>query len=332
MLNHYLPAAYISLFSTDIKKPRRKRTIYVGDFSDKQINKSVAGKCAGENHFYDDQIEKFWHLYEPKLPKSIDNLINGSIDIFDWAMVLVPFVASIFVRTRTFNKHMEERLRLLKVPDRFITQETINSDRILEFQRLLAPILAAEWVVSKVKGSTSLITNDIACAPYKNSNGNDYGWAIPLGLTHVLVVIPRAQRRIASFTEDRWIPNIQYSELPVDDLISLNSVLSQLSNRFIFGSDPTVLKRYLLLDNNYVVPEIYTAGFISGIKAMQYELSWFKYINMIHYKLEKILELGLPNIGYVQPFYYRINPPESNPPPFIDPFRIEGNSLYMFLH
>jgi hypothetical protein len=327
MLNHYLPASYLSLFSVDKNKPRRQRTVYIGDFKKRNCYQSVAQKCAGENNFYDEIIEKFWHIYEPKLPESIEKLINMDIDIFLWGSILVPFVSSLFVRTPTFNSLMENRLETIGFSKDRIPLENINYDRIFEFQRLLAPVLSADWIVLKINGNTPLITNDIGYAPFSNPGVGDHGWAIPLGLSHILALVPKQQRIIATFINNKWIPNIHYLNLPKDNHNSFNSILSQYSRRFIFGSDSSIICRYLNGNNNQKIPEFAQAGFITGIKAMQYELTWFKFLNIVSIGIEEILELGLSNIPIMEPFYKRLNTPETNPPPFLDPFKVIDNSL-----
>jgi hypothetical protein len=180
-----------------------------------------------------------------KLLYCIDKLINQTITAMDWTEILVPFIASLFVRTPTFDQLFKERFMAVGFPLNKLSEQNTNYARLLEHKRLLAPILAAHWIVLKTSGKIPLITNDIGYAPFTNPIANDYGWAIPIGKKHIIVIIPDNDRIIAIKKNDVWFPVIDYEELPIGNHIGLNEILALYARRFILGADSTVVKRFL---------------------------------------------------------------------------------------
>ena len=97
-------------------------------------------------------MDSVWGGYESRFAVALDGLISGSLDAAIWLRVLVPFVAGVLVRGPDFNHRFTRRTQGFQfTPDK----DNINSVRLLELQRLLAPVLAARWQVFKTNGSES---------------------------------------------------------------------------------------------------------------------------------------------------------------------------------
>ena len=223
----------------------------MGDKSEKRCFISTVGNVAGINNLYSipsdnhsDLIEQTWSRYETQLSKAIEKLIDGTVSAVQWARILVPFVASLFVRTRNFDTRFENRLRTMGFEDTYFERhpDNTNSARLMELQRLLAPVLAAKWVVLRKVGKTPLITNDVGYTPFRHVNITDAGFAIPLDKDHILVVIPQREREIIEVREGDWFPIIEYAELPSNNHLGLNKALVGNAQRFVFGSDEALIR------------------------------------------------------------------------------------------
>lgn len=170
-LDHYLPATYIGLFSSQDTLPRRNRLVYAGDRKQDKIIKAPAGKLARVKDFYGlreegvdpSLIDDVWAEYESNLAGALDNLINGTVDGLTWARTLVPFVACLLVRGPDFNVRFDRRINELGIET---SDEQTNMARIFELQRLLGPVAVADWIMSNVHGEGDLITNDLGFAPF----------------------------------------------------------------------------------------------------------------------------------------------------------------------
>lgn len=287
-LHHYLPATFIASFSNDSSSyPRRNRTISVGDKQTGKIFRASAGNVAAINNLYtlvakqsdQEMIEVLWSKYEAYLDKAIDKLIEGTIDAKMWIRILVPFVACMLVRGPDFNQRFEKRIQSLGIDPNgeYVSDDNVNFGRLLELQRLLGPVTVAKWVVIAISGASRLITNDLGYAPFANPFTREYGIAIPLDLTHILAVIPRTQGNVIVEKSGKWIPIIEYVEEKPDNQEGLNKALSSLAQRFIFGPDDDIVKKFLRrsqLDAGSHEPE--HLGFISDPLARAHEFTWHR--------------------------------------------------------
>ena len=240
-LHHYLPATYIARFSNDDNVRRRKRIIYGGNNNNGKIFKTTAEKVGAINNFYTlveakdepDLIDNIWEKYESKLNEAIDGLINSRINAITWARVLVPFVTCMLIRSPDFNTRFERRILEIQLDLEKLSPDNINFGRILEIQRLLTPILAANWIVFNIQGNEELITNDIGYAPFRNLPTGEIGFSIPLDTKHILGIMPRKERIIAYAENNEWFPVIQYEDL-LTDIKDINKSISSIAQNFTF--------------------------------------------------------------------------------------------------
>jgi hypothetical protein len=338
--HHYLPATYLASFSYDDNKNHRARKIFVGDKSSMGCFKSAIGKTAGINNLYalvsgDDAniIEDMWSKYETQLSNAIEKLIDGTIDAVLWTRILVPFIASLFVRTTNFDTRFENRLRGIGLENNYLEKnpDNTNNARLLELQRLLAPILGAKWIVLETTGKAPVIINDIGYAPFRHKTISDFGFAIPLNLNHILVLVPMRNREIIEVKNGHWFPIIQYSTLFPDNHIGLNNILTRNARRFIFGSEKALIQSLLQQESNpSPVPEPGELGFIDGRLAMVHEFTWHRLVSTLSKDPENEsswsfnLDFDALAAGWVPPIILPINLPEFPPA-----LRREGNKIVL---
>jgi hypothetical protein len=314
-LDHYLPATYLASFSEDQKKSsRRRRELIVGDLTQGRCFRSIAGNVGAEKDFYIEIVDNIWKGYETVLSNSISALIDGSITAKTWARVLVPFVAGLLVRGPDFNQRFEKRLEWLNKEN---LASNTNMARVLEFQRLLAPILTAKWKVLSAHSKGSIIINDIGFTPFVSIRTAEYGIAIPLGLRQVLVLIPFRNRVIAKLSEGSWIPVIQYGNLDADNHFALNKVLAESARRFIFGPNEQIIQQFIKVKREMNrVPEPEELGLISDRLAIVHEFTWHRLVAMLEKSpLEKAawsfnLDWKAVSAGWAPPVYFPTNLPE----------------------
>lgn len=336
--HHYLPATFLAAFAVEGNKPRRERKIFIGDKSNYRCFVSSVGNVAGENNLYlvpssnsPTMIENTWSKYETQLPIAIQKLIDGTVNAVQWARIMVPFVASLFVRTRNFDTRFENRLRAIGFEDTYFERhpDNTNTARLMELQRLLAPVLAAKWIVLRKVGKTPLITNDVGYAPFRHMSITDAGFAIPLDKDHILVVIPKRERDIIEVREGDWFPLIEYAELSSNNHFGLNKALVSNAQRFVFGSDEALIRRLLQEESRLSsVVEPAELGFIAGTLAMVHEFTWHRLVSTLSKNpgdesaWSFDLDFGAIAAGWYSPVAIPINLPEFPPA-----LRRDGNKI-----
>jgi len=270
--------------------PRRKRRIAVADKHRRRCFVARAERVGLIKDFYTAHrradpahIDRQWTDIEARLASALDALIDGSIDGLTWAGTLVPFIASLFVRGPDFNERFEDRSEQIIGDAPWIPEGNTNSTRPIELQRLLAPVLAAHWIVAEVQGSGTLVTNDVGFVGFKASTVGAIGVAIPIGLRHVLQLVPSPVRAVSTLRDGIWMPNIQYLGLSDGNHLELNKLMAGEARRFVFGRDVATVEA--LLDAADVsrapVPEPAMLGFASGLRARLNEFAWHWLVSIL---------------------------------------------------
>lgn len=285
-LQHYIPAAFLANFSQSIQTPRRDSLISVGDkLTGKCFTTSVSKIAAVQDLYTLFSIPDSLHVdnwmgdYESHLISALDDLINDKLSAFTWASVLVPFIAGYLVRGPDFDVRFTDRFRkkmkgfsvfeyedLREKP----FSDDVNLARIRERLDLMAPIMAARWILLETNGSAPLIINDLGYVGMKGGYiekglQNDIGPAFPIGLGHLLAIIPQPRRKVAVEKTGRWVPIIERNKLIKDNHIGFNTLAGTYARRFIFGPNEDVVKQNLTKDENSLsnaIPEPNQLGFI----------------------------------------------------------------------
>lgn len=289
-LHHYLPATYLANFSADTNFPRRSRTLAVGDKRSGHVFITAAANVAAVDDLYtlspgnlDSQmVDEIWSDYESGLANAIDQLIEGSIDAMTWARILVPFVTCLFLRGPEFAIRFDARLRQQGLLGLRPEPDNTNMARIMEIQRLLAPILTAKWLVLRVHGDGEVILNDLGFAGFISPGAAEAGFSIPLNRDHVLMVIPQRDRIVASASGDTWVASIAYSDLDRNNHLQMNDVVTQVAQRFVFGANEEIVRQHLIRSESVIpVPELEEMGFIGSRLMRVHEFTWHRLVSVL---------------------------------------------------
>ena len=158
-----------------------------------------------------------------------------------------------------------------------------NDIRIFEFHRLLAPIIAARWIVLSKIGGDPIITNDIGYVPYANIVSGQHGIAIPLNQNQVLLIMPTMEKVVFVAEKNGWEPIIEYLVMRPDEQSELNKILTSNAQRFIIGPSENVVEKYISTSERYVYtpPDIEILGFITGDLGVAHEHTWHRLVSYI---------------------------------------------------
>jgi hypothetical protein len=254
--DHYLPASWIGRFSTDPSVAARDRVIFAGRKGSSKVFQTKAEKVGYTNNLYrvsdpvtagnidPNTVDTAVSGYESALPVMLDCLDRGElVALQPWLRTLVPFVASIFVRGNDFATRFEAR-PVIKMSG-VSSSDYTNGARLIEFQRLLAPVLCARWVVLHQKCPEPLILNNLGVMPTRDLGIDEWGWAVPIGMHAILGVFPRATRTIAQYRGGSWRAVIEHGYLNAEEVQFVNRHMALSATEWIIGPDRKVVQQYL---------------------------------------------------------------------------------------
>jgi hypothetical protein len=289
-LHHYLPATYLANFSADTHFPRRSRTLAVGDKRSGHVFITAAANVAAVHDLYtlstgklDSQmVDEIWSDYEAGLADAIQQLIDRTLDAITWARILVPFVTCLFVRGPEFAIRFDTRMRQQGLLGLQPEPDSTNLARIMEVQRLLAPILTAKWLVLRVHGDGEVILNDLGFGGFVSPEASESGFSIPLNRDHVLMLIPQRDRIVATASGRTWMPSIAYADLRRNNHLQMNDALTQVAQRFVFGANEEIVRQHLIRsDSALPVPEFEELGFIGSHLMRVHEFTWYRLVSVL---------------------------------------------------
>lgn len=236
--SHYLPAAYLGGLSTE-RGPRRDRRVWVLRRGASGPTLSRASKILRVRDLYSAEpspgidLERHWQGYEDVLPAAIASLTSGGpLDALTWLHVLVPWVTGTLLRGPEFERRFRGRLVGL---EEWVEPWTINGGRLIEFQRLLAPVLTAHWVVLH-SPDVELITSDIGWVHASVAASDSIGVGVVLGPRHILMLAPEKSRPVALWHEDRWLALFERGTVGAEEATALNRLQAGRAERLIVGA------------------------------------------------------------------------------------------------
>lgn len=260
---HYLPAAYVGGFSPSSKSKRRDRPVWClrrGQelaWQDRPRNLlfgddlyvTIPGVYWAPEGTTDQQqrdvVDWVWGGYESHLPAAIARLAarDAPLPANMWIRTLVPFVTGLFVRhPNYFEQYGPNRWPRWQDEAELSTATEpwpgANSSRLMELQRLLAPICAARWMVIHAEPSTRYITNDLALAPCIDSTSDlPYGWTIPLTPTATLSIIPTMRGPVIRANEGGGFDAvIEHHDSARGGTVDTNRALAWVAHDLIVGA------------------------------------------------------------------------------------------------
>jgi hypothetical protein len=226
--------------------------------------------------------------YEGPLANAINHLISGVIDAHTWLTVLVRFVAGLLVRGPDFNRRFLRRFsdscraELAKLDPVVYGSDNTNFARILENQRLLAPICGAAWTVPETSGGVEQITNDLGFIGFEHVQTHDRGIAVPLGPHRVLTLTPRLQAFLAIAKAGTWVPEIRFGKLSDEQHIAFTTTVGVAAQRFVFGpTDRAVTPHVIRQELPPLVPDPADLGFLASRLATVHDMLFFQLLTVI---------------------------------------------------
>ncbi|MFG2117814.1 DUF4238 domain-containing protein [Streptomyces sp. NPDC048710] len=304
--HHYIPACYLGRFSDEKQEKARLQRIHVARFTTKKVYRQKADQVGAINNFYRVQtngngnplfLEENWQGYEAKLASTLDQLEEvkhgNSIDLGaeQWLRVLVPFVTGLLVRGPDFNRRFDRRLvsnfgneesAYRHIQDK---DDNANVARVMEFQRLLSGIIAADWRLL-VSPERNLITSDLGYAIAYIPAVSRYGYVVPISPRAALEIIPRRRREVLLAKGiSRWIASIEHRAISDQQAHALNTAVAKRATDFIAGRTREEVEQYMpalnspraeLLDPGQL-------GFPYGRLAVIHELEWYRLTSILQY-------------------------------------------------
>ena len=258
--DHYIPAALIGRFSTETAGRSRQRKIWALERDKQSVARNgKAEKYGAEQDFYDlimsqhahmpQVVDKTWLAYENHLGTVLDVLRattdRYAIDAHSWLTVLVPFVASLFVRGPDFNERYEARPGMKEIyahvakQDPAYPRDNTNMARLMEFQRLLSPIMAASWTVLHATGNIPFLINDRGYTFYKPNGSAQIGWLIPVGQDVALAIQPKTVNSGRAVVVDtciaHWRAILEHRAISDEETAVFNRAIAGVASKFIIG-------------------------------------------------------------------------------------------------
>lgn len=330
-LDHYIPASYLGSFSLDKSRGKlRERKLFAYNFNSKTLYQTRADKLCAINNYYDGDVDKLWY-YEGDIPSALDALINQKINAKQWITTLVPFVCSLLVRTPEFVGRFKRRMENLIG----FSQEFSDTIRLLEFQRLLAPILAGDWKVLEASGQGQVLLSDVGFLPFVDGPSNLSGVAISLSSRHVLIIVPNRRKVLAVFDGDKWLPVLTYSKMVPGNLHSYNKSVANFAQNTLIGPTEASLKPYITRQDDFSKPNMEEArlDFISGAITIPHEFTWHRIVSYLENDQRNIkdewVEIDFSFINKENiPFVYL----PTNVPTFPSQVYVQGNAMFVELY
>jgi hypothetical protein len=262
--DHYLPAAFLGRFTGDSNPNFRKRKLWVLRRGQAAPFNTAAENVGGINDLYTlqdspygpDFVDKVWQPYERRLVAALDELANpypSSVDGETWLRVLVPFVAGIFVRGPDFTRRFESNPVVSGAAEAFgqdakWMRNNTNVARVMAFQWLLSPIMAAQWTVMHCHGRVPVIVSDLGYGNHSLHPSLPPGWAIPIDRQTVLTITPLGdgygRKVLFDAGNGEWRALIEHVHLSPDEHVGLNNVLAAGASEFIAGEIRAAVDAY----------------------------------------------------------------------------------------
>jgi tetratricopeptide (TPR) repeat protein len=171
-------------------------------------------------------VDELWSQVEGGLPGALNAVRSseeGWVPAAMWLRGLVPFIAGLFVRGPEFADRYERRARgsLGNAYELGNTYEEVirNPDnttysRLMELQRLYAPIMMAEWRVLLFP-EPRLVTSDIGYAMTQDGKTGRIGYVFPLD-PRTALLLASGPGRPRLFWREQWIA-VGFWHLRMDD-------------------------------------------------------------------------------------------------------------------
>jgi tetratricopeptide (TPR) repeat protein len=216
--------------------------------------------------------------------------------------------------------------------------DNTNVSRLIEFQRLLAPVMAARWVVMHVCGDDPVITNELGFTSFRPPDGSsESGIAVPIGTRTILGLIPTWPTHARCILEDgdtgQWRAVIEHVTLSEGDQRNFNAAIANIAQDFLAGpTNDAVECSRAALDSDCAL----TPGFIGGVWplphiARTHEFEWYRAVTVISKKSSELAQSDFQRIAW--PVVANDwSPVVANPirsPEFLSGMELQGDKVYL---
>lgn len=239
-----MPAAFLGRFSWDQSRPSRERPLWVRDNRSEAPFTSTAEKVARVAGLYDyvdahsisrPAVDDAWG-YESSLPDSLNALTDADavLDGAIWASTLVPFVAGLFVRGTGFHHQFAERFPtdIDTLLPGISVRDNATQARLIDFQLVLAPIMASRWTVHHFPPVTELVTSDTGSAA---ATVFGHGYVVPIGRFTALVLTWKRRKQVLSWTGTHWVTPIEHFTSPGAEATELRRAMGAYAEHAVYG-------------------------------------------------------------------------------------------------
>jgi hypothetical protein len=164
--------------------------------------------------------------------------------------------------------------------------DNMNMARLLELQRLLAPVMGAQWIVLH-DSSGSIITNDLGLTLHDQGEPTP-GAVIPLRPDAALSLIPlkpsHGRKLLFDAGAGRWQAFIDHEALSRQDVWGLNGAVATAAQEFIVGSTRKALEAYAARFRDPPMPvEMIEWIWPSHRMMLMHEWEWYRLASAIRY-------------------------------------------------
>lgn len=318
---HYIPAGFLGRFSADSGGPMRERRLWALEVGQEHAELTTAEQVGCADNLYrlygefnnqdPDTIDEVWSRYEQKLGPALDELSRQgqrTIGANTWLRVLVPFVTGLFVRGEEFGQRYDTRMSEFYANDPYgnprIRSDNTNNSRLFEFQRLLAPVMAARWVVMHAEGDTPVITNELGFTIFQPPGGGDPGIAIPVGPKTILGIIRTWPEHGRPMMRDggtgQWRAVIEHVPLTPNNQRGFNEAMANISRGFLAGPSAESVEPYktLLDDSSRLRAEMVEAFWPRRRILVAHEFEWHRAATAISNRSTALTQADLQHIDF----------------------------------
>lgn len=259
-----------------------------------------AAKLAFANDYYKtplfgmkpDFVDSFWNGYEAGIPTAIARLVQSPRDPIDaetWLRVLVPLIAATLVRGPDFATRFETDELLKRIGRErgptWITSNT-NTARLLALQRVLGPIMAADWRVLHCPSREAAIVNDTGYVDQHQSGLGLHGLIFPLCSTAILslTAMPTDYNRRILFDagDGDWRAFISHDQIGTGALRILNERMAHTARRFVAGERERTISGLAGMMREATCPNHVSLAVLPSHRLQTvHEAQWFRLVTAI---------------------------------------------------
>jgi hypothetical protein len=319
---HNIPAGFLGRFSPDDGGRLRERAVWVLQSGEPHARVSTPERIGCEDNLYQlfgqwtlgqaslSVVDDVWAGYERRLSRALDGLSKlgqKTISANTWLRILVPFVTSLFVRGAEFGARFGIRMDRMGLTNFFSDPEhqsdNVNMARLFEFQRLLAPVMSARWVVMHTSSDHPVITNELGFTFSASQNGSK-AVVIPIGPDAILAIVPTWPHGRVIMRDrgtGQWRALIEHVMLKPDEQRNFNRALANIAQGFLVGPTAASVKLHQqALDEDLPLNPEYLGSLWPCYRVLsEHQLEWYNMVSAISKKSSELtqpdLERRIPN-------------------------------------